>query len=82
MNPLRSIRDVYRRCLQRLVRLFRRRFVLLRPADPVLFSERNGYRKSVLRVGGWRIVPAYDFPVWNRGKPLPNDQADPRRPDQ
>lgn len=33
-----------------------KRFVLLSPRDPVLFSERNGYRKVVFRLFGWRII--------------------------
>jgi hypothetical protein len=35
--------------------------VLLSPEDPVLFSERNGYRKPVLKLGGWRIIAAVEL---------------------
>ena len=28
---------------------------LLGPRDPRMFSERNGYRRPVLRVGPWRV---------------------------
>lgn len=36
-----------------------RQYVLLSPRDPVLFSERNGYRRRLFGLMGWRILEAY-----------------------
>lgn len=34
----------------------RKRLVLLSPRDPVLFSERCGYRKVIFSLFGWRLI--------------------------
>ncbi len=47
--------------LNLVARFLARRWVLLSPKDPLLFSERYGYRRPVLKLRGWRIVPSVEI---------------------
>lgn len=66
MKNLASIKHEPRLNKARLIwhlvmHFFTRRWVLLSPKDPVLFSERYGYRKPVLKLGRWRIIAAVEM---------------------